>query len=64
MIRVENRCGIGCSTEVGEEREGRGYYMTGQVGQVGNQHGAAVVGDEREVAVAAVERARSEDERA
>jgi len=38
--------------------------MTGQVGQVGKQHAAAVVGDEREVAVAAVERARSEDERA
>jgi len=53
-----------CSTEVGEEREGREYYMTGQVGQVGNQHAAAAVGDEREVAVAAVERARSEDERA
>ena len=39
--------------------------MTGQVGQVGNQHAAAAaVGDEREVAVAAVERARSEGERA
>ena len=46
---------------MGEEREGRGYYMTGQVG---NRHAAAAVGDEREVAVAAVERARSEDERA
>jgi hypothetical protein len=38
--------------------------MRGQVGQVGNQHAAAAVGDEREVAVGAVERARSEDERA
>jgi hypothetical protein len=38
--------------------------MTGQVGQVGNQHAAAAVGDERKVAVAAVERAREEDERA
>ena len=49
---------------MGEEREGRGYYMTGQVCQVCNQYAAAAVGDEREVAVAAVERARSEDERA
>jgi hypothetical protein len=38
--------------------------MTGQVGQVSKRHAAAAIGDEREVAVVAVERAREEDERA